>query len=536
MKNLKIGLRLGAAFTALIVFLACVAGVGVYEMRAQEARTNRITHSLVPKLDAAQDIAYLSVDIAHVVRNIILLTDDAGMQANKAVLDRNRVKVNGMMEHLGALVDTDESRAAFNEVRTALAAYRLFTDQVVAPAMVNDNEGATRILYGAGYATQATLIAALEKMVALMNRQIQDAAVASQADAQFGMTVMIAVAVLAALAAAVGSVLITRSVTRPLALAVSSADRVASGDLSVPVPEGARDETGRLLNALQRMQQSLFQTVGTVRENAHSVALASAEIAQGNSDLSSRTEEQAAALEETAASMEQLGTTVQQNADNAQQANQLAMHASTSAATCGGVVAEVVETMKGINDSSKRIVDIIAVIDSIAFQTNILALNAAVEAARAGEQGRGFAVVASEVRNLAQRSAEAAKEIKGLITTSVANVQLGTAQVDRAGASMSDVVASIQRVADIMGEISAATVEQSQGVSQVVHAVNQMDQTTQQNAALVEQSAAAAAGLNDQAQTLVQTMAVFRLAVQEMTPARDERSTSPMALGGPAYA
>ncbi|MYZ42331.1 methyl-accepting chemotaxis protein [Schauerella aestuarii] len=536
MKNLKIGTRLAAAFTALIVFLACVAGVGVYEMRAQEVRTNRITQSLVPKLDAAQDIAYRAVDIAHVVRNIILLTDDAGMQANKMSLDAHRVQANMLMDRLEKLVDTDESRAAFAEVRAALTAYRLFTDQVVAPAMLNDNETATRILYGAGYKTQAALIASLEKMVNLLNRQIQAAAVASEADTQFGMTMMIAVAVLAALAAIFGSVLITRSVTKPLALAVSSADRVANGDLSVPVPDGARDETGRLLNALQRMQHSLFQTVGTVRENAHSVALASAEIAQGNSDLSSRTEEQAAALEETAASMEQLGTTVQQNADHAQQANQLAMHASTSAATCGGVVAEVVETMKGINDSSKRIVDIIAVIDSIAFQTNILALNAAVEAARAGEQGRGFAVVASEVRNLAQRSAEAAKEIKGLITTSVANVQLGTAQVDRAGASMSDVVAAIQRVADIMGEITAATVEQSQGVSQVVHAVNQMDQTTQQNAALVEQSAAAAAGLKDQAQTLVDTMAVFKLAAQEISAARPERTAPTPALGGPAYA
>ncbi|MDQ2139889.1 methyl-accepting chemotaxis protein [Alcaligenaceae bacterium B3P038] len=532
MNNLNIGLRLGTTFTALILFLACVAGVGVYEMRAHEVRTNRITQSLVPKLDAAQDIAYRAVDIAHVVRNIILLTDEAEMRANKAVLDAHRLKANGLMDRLGGLVDTNESRAAFADVRAALTAYRIFTDQVVAPAMVNDNETATRILYGSGYATQATLIASLEKMVTLLNRQIQEAAVASEADAQFGMTVMITVAVLAALAAVFGSVFITRSVTRPLELAVLSADRVANGDLSVPVSQGSRDETGRLLNALQRMQLSLCQTVGTVRENAHRVALASAEIAQGNIDLSSRTEEQAAALEETAASMEELGTTLQQNADNAQQANQLAMHASTSAARCGGVVAEVVETMKGINDSSKRIVDIIAVIDSIAFQTNILALNAAVEAARAGEQGRGFAVVASEVRNLAQRSAEAAKEIKVLITTSVADVQMGTVQVDRAGASMSDVVVAIQRVANIMSDITAATVEQSQGVSQVVHAVNQMDQTTQQNAALVEQSAAAAAGLKDQAQTLVHTMAVFMLATQETSSAN---SAVPLALHASAY-
>jgi methyl-accepting chemotaxis protein-1 (serine sensor receptor) len=292
--------------------------------------------------------------------------------------------------------------------------------------------------------------------------------------------------------------------------AAAVAQSVAAGDLSVRIDLKAGDQTS-LMSHLKAMQQSLARVVGNVRSNADGVATASTQIAQGNLDLSQRTEEQASALEETAASMEQLGATVKQNADNARQANQLAQGASVVAVKGGEVVGQVVETMKGINDSSKRIADIISVIDDIAFQTNILALNAAVEAARAGEQGRGFAVVASEVRNLAQRSAAAAREIKSLITASVERVELGNTLVEQAGVTMAEVVSSIKRVTDIMGEISAASTEQSQGVSQVGEAVGQMDQVTQQNAALVEQGAAAAESLKVQAQQLVQAVAVFKL-------------------------
>ncbi|KQP35483.1 methyl-accepting chemotaxis protein [Pseudorhodoferax sp. Leaf274] len=318
---------------------------------------------------------------------------------------------------------------------------------------------------------------------------------------------------LSALTIALG-VLLTRSIFRQLgaepATAVDVVSAVAKGDLSVTIDVKAGDRTS-LLAQMGTMRDSLAQVVADVRSNAEAVASASTQIAQGNQDLSGRTEEQASALEETAASMEELGVTVKQNADNARQANQLAVTASEVAAQGGDVVAEVVDTMKGINDSSRKIADIIGVIDSIAFQTNILALNAAVEAARAGEQGRGFAVVASEVRTLAQRSAEAAKEIKALIGASVEQVEKGTALVDKAGATMTDVVASIRRVTDIMGEISAASSEQSAGVSQVGEAVTQMDQTTQQNAALVEESSAAADSLKAQAQQLVQVVAVFKL-------------------------
>ena len=327
--------------------------------------------------------------------------------------------------------------------------------------------------------------------------------------------ILIAQALAMALILALGGVLIAafaRSIRQPLVQAIDLAHAVAQGDLSGADIAHGSDEVGRLTAALLQMRRQLTQVVARVRHGAEGVATASAEIAQGNQDLSARTESQASALEETAAAMEQMTATVRQNADSAAQASQLAASASQVAQQGGDVVARVVQTMQGIDTSSKKIADIIGVIDSIAFQTNILALNAAVEAARAGEQGRGFAVVAGEVRQLAQRSAQSASEIKALIAESAQNVAQGNALVERAGHTMQEVVAAVRRVTDIMGEISAASREQSQGVAQVGEAITQMDQTTQQNAALVEQMAAAASSLHGQAQELVQGVAVFHLA------------------------
>ena len=308
---------------------------------------------------------------------------------------------------------------------------------------------------------------------------------------------------------------------------------MANGDLSRPIHVKGRDEISVLLKTLGHMQTQLASVVLSVRQGSESVASASGQIAQGNQDLSARTESQASSLEETAASMEELGSTVRHNADNARQANQLAQGASSIAAQGGVVVAQVVETIRSIHEDSSKMADIIGVIDGIAFQTNILALNAAVEAARAGEQGRGFAVVASEVHALAQRSAAAAKEIKALIDTSMGRVQAGTAQADKAGQTMQEVVQSIERVRDLMGEISAASQEQSEGVSQIGEAVTNMDQVTQQNAALVEEMAAAAASLNSQAHDLVSAVAVFQLATSTISTTTRPTAAPAAALPAP---
>ena len=335
--------------------------------------------------------------------------------------------------------------------------------------------------------------------------------------------------------AAMWSYGLIRNLSRSLVRAVEVADGVAHGDLSQSIETEGQDEVALLMQAMSRMSQSLIKVVTSVRQGSESVATASAEIAEGNNDLSVRTEQQASALEKTASSMGQLGATVKQNADSARTANQLAMSASTIAQEGGNVVGQVVETMKGINESSRKISDIISVIDGIAFQTNILALNAAVEAARAGEQGRGFAVVATEVRSLAGRSAEAAKEIKTLIGASVERVEHGTVLVDQAGETMAEVVTSIKRVTDIMGEISSASSEQAVGVEQVGHAVMEMDQTTQQNAALVEEMAAAASSLKGQAEDLVHTVATFNLGGQSAMGARPSPARK-VFTAGPARA
>jgi methyl-accepting chemotaxis protein len=358
---------------------------------------------------------------------------------------------------------------------------------------------------------------------------VEEVAAQTVEDTHSSVIMNLVATLLASMALMVVSGMLVRAIVFPLRTAVGVAKRIAEGDLSEEITASGRDETALLLESLKQMQNQLRATVGEIKSATDTINTAAGEIASGNSDLSQRTEQQASSLEETASSMEELTSTVKQNAENARQANQLAIRASDIAAKGGGVVRDVVDTMTGISESSKKIADIISVIDGIAFQTNILALNAAVEAARAGEQGRGFAVVAGEVRNLAQRSAAAAKEIKELISNSVAKVDTGTELVAQAGKTMEEIVTSIKRVTDIMSEITAASQEQSNGIEQVNQAVSQMDEVTQQNAALVEQAAAAAESLNEEAQNLVKSVAVFKLvhrqqALASSVPAEEGKS------------
>ncbi|VVE87124.1 methyl-accepting chemotaxis protein [Pandoraea bronchicola] len=396
---------------------------------------------------------------------------------------------------------------------------RAFFDKVVTPALNALKQGDVAGFHQIQARVAPPAYSALDSAL----RELQDIQVARQKTRfeaaqqrynimRIAMGVTLAVALLLALW---GRAMLARAVLRPIREVISHFERMAAGDLSQRVEQRTRNEMGQLFGALGRMRDGLAATVGTVRESTEAIHASAREIADGNADLSQRTESQASSLEQTAASMEELTAVVKQNAENARAASQLAVTASDTASRGGDVVQEVVTTMRDIAEASQKVTDILTVIDGIAFQTNILALNAAVEAARAGEQGRGFAVVAGEVRTLAQRSASAAKEIKGLIEASGDRVETGTRLVERAGATMVEVVQSVKRVTDIMGEISAASVEQSSGIEQVNRAVTQMDEMTQQNAALVEEASAAAAALEAQAARLRESVALFRLSAHD---------------------
>ena len=512
LSDLKISTRLTLAFGLILILIAVMGGATLWKlssMRAELADISGDRIKTIQNLGALRDQVNLQ---ARVIRNMALLTKPEDVQAEGERLLASRKAVSGIIEHLGALIHLDEGRALLAKIKDSREKYLVVVDRFLESIRAGKKDDAVGVLMQEVRPVQTAYFALIEEESKLQGEQIQnELSLAESAAAAVQFTVWTAGFVALALAVLLG-VWISRSITTPINQAVDIATGVAEGDLSRQFEVNGTNETAQLLAALKAMQVNLANVVSTVRHGSESVATASAEIAQGNQDLSARTESQASALEQTAASMEELGSTVKHNADNAQQANQLAQSASAVAAKGGEVVAEVVHTMRDINAASNKIADIIAVIDGIAFQTNILALNAAVEAARAGEQGRGFAVVAAEVRSLAGRSAGAAKEIKTLIDDSVAKVERGTALVDQAGSTMGDVVASIRRVNDIMGEISSASVQQSAGVSQVGEAVTQMDQATQQNAALVEEMAAAASSLKAQAQELVGTVAAFRLA------------------------
>jgi methyl-accepting chemotaxis protein len=533
--NLKVGLRLGVAFGSILCITVAIVLYAQSRISALHQSAQRLATAEMEQQALVEEWA-TSIQLNWVRTEAALKAIDRGyvdqLEAAMAATDKAAAQTQQRIKAL--LAQAPQAQALLDAIAKSGQAYQEQRDTVRHASSGGEPDIAGMVDRDLRPRADAYL-QALDKLRAHMGTQVQaaqadNAALASQSLWLLGL------ATLAALA--LGTLVAwqtTRSITLPLRQGIQAAENIAQGDLSMRIAVAQqRDEAGQLLQALAHMQARLADTVAHVRQNAEGVATASSEIAHGNHDLSARTESQASALQQTAASMEQLGSTVRQNADNAQQANQLARNASNVATQGGEVVAQVVETMRGIHDASRRIADIIGVIDGIAFQTNILALNAAVEAARAGEQGRGFAVVAGEVRNLAQRSADAAKEIKGLIGASVERVEQGSQLVDKAGGTMEEVVTAIRRVTDIMGEISAASKEQASGVAQVGEAITQMDQTTQQNAALVEQSAAAAASLQTQAGELVRAVAVFTLEAQSTGGMQVRGSTPTSAVLPPA--
>ncbi|WP_077003508.1 methyl-accepting chemotaxis protein [Variovorax sp. KK3] len=509
--NLRIGTRLALGFGVVLLLTLLSAAFALVSASRNAEATRVMMQSPLVKERLISDWYVLTYSaIARTA--MIARTSDATLPVTFAeVIADSTKKGTETMGKVEALLFTDEEKTAFKSIVDLRAKYQLAKDAVQkakAGGSVQESEAVYKdVFQPAAKAYENEVLALLSiqrKDIDRMSGEI-DAANAASLKLRLAMTA------LTLLAGAACAFLIARSITRPLGQAVKVAETVAGGDLSARIEVESRDETGQLMQALKNMNESLARVVTQVRSGTDTIATASGQIASGNQDLSSRTEEQASSLQQTAASMEELTSTVKQNADNARQANQLALSASEVAVKGGEVVNQVVDTMGSIHASSKKIVDIISVIDGIAFQTNILALNAAVEAARAGEQGRGFAVVAAEVRNLAQRSAAAAKEIKGLIDDSVGKVDAGSELVAEAGRTMNEVVDSVKRVTDIMGEITAASHEQTQGIEQVNQAITQMDQVTQQNAALVEEAAAAAASMQEQAASLVQAVGVFRL-------------------------
>ncbi|GKT16626.1 MCP four helix bundle domain-containing protein [Acidovorax sp. SUPP2522] len=517
MQHLKISTRLIIGFGLLATLGVAIALLAALRMQGLAQDLTEVSANRMVKVAQFTDIKDNLNNGARAVRNIIISSDPTLRQGEKKKVAEARVANTALLQQLDASLALPMTREQLRIINANREPYNQAIDRAIALAEAGDSAAAGTLLIKEVRTLQNAVFGAVDASREIQRGLANQVAKEALAHANNMAVVLGVAAALMLIVSVLVGWLIVRDLSRslgaePSALA-AAANNVAAGDLSAALVVRSGD-TVSVMAAMARMQEALTSVVATVRHGSDGVATASAEIAQGNSDLSARTEQQASALEETAASMEELSSTVKQNADNARQANQLAVSASTVAAQGGQVVNDVVSTMKIIDDSSKRIADIIGVIDGIAFQTNILALNAAVEAARAGEQGRGFAVVASEVRNLAQRSAEAAKEIKSLIDSSVAQVGEGTALVAKAGSTMTEVVTAIRRVTDIIGEVSAASTEQSQGVAQVGEAIVQMDQVTQQNAALVEESAAAASSLSTQAQQLLQAVAIFKLGAQ----------------------
>jgi methyl-accepting chemotaxis protein len=524
LSNMRIGERLGLGFGSLLLVMAMITGLSLWRLHTAGQMTDRLVkRELTVERSMNEWSAMTEVNGARTLAYARSAEPDV-QKSFQAEIDASSKSINEIQKKLEPMISSDQGKSIFADISSKRSAYRAAREAVFDEKKADREEAAQKMVTERLTPAIDAYLASIRRLVDNQSAEINTLAAAVETQSQSSQLLLGGLGGLA-LAAGIGfAIWIGRSITRPLNQAVRVARRVAQGDLSAEVEATSGDETGQLMQALKDMNHSLGKTVGEVRSGIETMAVASREIASGNSDLSSRTETQASSLEETASSMEELTGTVRQNADNARQANQLVLSASEVAAKGGQVVSQVVDTMGSIKDSSRKIVDIIGVIDGIAFQTNILALNAAVEAARAGEQGRGFAVVATEVRNLAQRSAAAAKEIKTLIGDSVEKVDAGSRLVDAAGHTMQQIVNAVKQAADIMSEIDAASQEQSVGIDEINQAIGQMDEITQQTAALVEQAAAAAESLQDQAQKLAQAVAVFTLAAGAPTVALAHRA------------
>ncbi|NUT60649.1 methyl-accepting chemotaxis protein [Herbaspirillum sp. C9C3] len=509
--QLKLGARLALGFGLVLALLAGITALAIASLSTLHQDTRRIVEDRYPQVLLANDVLLRISENASAMRNLLLLDDHQKLTEEIARIASGEAAITATLDQLQARLSSEQGRKSFAEILALRGKYQQGQQRFLQLASTGATMDASELLLTTLRQDQENTIARLKGYIAVGTRMMEHSGEEAAAQYHQKTRIMLGIALLAVLVGGGFAWWITRSITRPVRHAVEVAQQVACGNLASPIEPGKSDEIGQLLEALRQMNGSLTDIVGELRHGAETIATASSEIAGGNLDLSARTEQQAGSLEETAAAMEEITSTVRQNADNARAANELAAEASAVASRSGAVVQQVVATMAGISLASRRIVDIIGVIDGIAFQTNILALNAAVEAARAGEQGRGFAVVASEVRSLAQRSAGAAKEIKALIDDSVTQVDTGARLVEQAGSTMEEVVGSVRRVSHIVGEISEATQEQRTGIEQVNQAITHMDETTQQNAALVEQVAAAAQSLQDQSQRLRELVGVFRL-------------------------